>query len=411
MIQQLEEYAGSMDEEAAESLSIACQCLGEAFSVDTEDQEQVKQLSIRPVTLEQAFRVGHAKINQALAEKKEGKEAEQDPKFVEFLKHLEEKNFFAGVEKGSENWEKRMDMARQGYEKQFGKVGSSNSNSEGQETEEGSEDDQPLHSGLSEDELIAKANEYKGLGNKALGDKDYETAIGYYTNAIRTYSNNAIYFSNRAAARTMLGDNEGAVKDCRSAIKVDPSYAKAYSRLGLALYNLGRYQEAIDEAYGPGLEVDSGMQSLIEGKADCEKALTPQQPFGGNGGLNLDPSVLAGNPQLANLMSNPAIASMAQQVMSDPATMQNMMNMFGGGAGGGFPAGMMGGQGQGQGQQAQEEVEEEAEVESTPQPQMPEGLDALMNNPQLAAMAQQAMANPEMMNMMASMMGGMPQNQ
>jgi tetratricopeptide (TPR) repeat protein len=30
-------------------------------------------------------------------------------------------------------------------------------------------------------------------------------------------------------------------------VAVDPSYAKAYSRLGLAYYHLGRYEEAITE--------------------------------------------------------------------------------------------------------------------------------------------------------------------
>jgi hypothetical protein len=36
----------------------------------------------------------------------------------------------------------------------------------------------------------------------------------------------------RAAAYTILGRDEDAVSDCKRAIEIDPSYSKAYTRLG-----------------------------------------------------------------------------------------------------------------------------------------------------------------------------------
>jgi tetratricopeptide (TPR) repeat protein len=36
----------------------------------------------------------------------------------------------------------------------------------------------------------------------------------------------------RAAAYTQLGDYEKCIQDCEMAISVDPTYAKAYNRLG-----------------------------------------------------------------------------------------------------------------------------------------------------------------------------------
>jgi small glutamine-rich tetratricopeptide repeat-containing protein alpha len=57
----------------------------------------------------------------------------------------------------------------------------------------------------------------------------------------------AIFYANRAAVYTKMQGAENfelAAADCQEAIALDPGYAKAYSRLGLALYHLGRYEEA-----------------------------------------------------------------------------------------------------------------------------------------------------------------------
>lgn len=45
-------------------------------------------------------------------------------------------------------------------------------------------------------------------------------------------STNAVYFCNRAAARSKLNNHAGAVEDCSMALHIDPSYSKAYGRLG-----------------------------------------------------------------------------------------------------------------------------------------------------------------------------------
>ncbi|CAK9170359.1 unnamed protein product, partial [Ilex paraguariensis] len=42
-------------------------------------------------------------------------------------------------------------------------------------------------------------------GNQAFKDKQWQRAIGFYTEAIKLNSNNATYYSNRAAAYLELG--------------------------------------------------------------------------------------------------------------------------------------------------------------------------------------------------------------
>jgi small glutamine-rich tetratricopeptide repeat-containing protein alpha len=62
--------------------------------------------------------------------------------------------------------------------------------------------------------------------------KKYEEAIQCYTKAIELTPNNPIYYGNRAAAYSHLGQHQLAIDDCRRAISLDPKYVKAYSRLG-----------------------------------------------------------------------------------------------------------------------------------------------------------------------------------
>lgn len=45
--------------------------------------------------------------------------------------------------------------------------------------------------------------------------------------------------------------------DCKEAIRLDPSYGKAYGRLGIAYSNLNQFQEA-KVAYTKALQLDAG---------------------------------------------------------------------------------------------------------------------------------------------------------
>jgi small glutamine-rich tetratricopeptide repeat-containing protein alpha len=77
-----------------------------------------------------------------------------------------------------------------------------------------------------------KAEELKKEGNKLLSAKDFEGAIAKYTEAIAADDSNAVYFANRAAAYSQAGKHDLAAADAKHALKVNPDYSKAYSRLG-----------------------------------------------------------------------------------------------------------------------------------------------------------------------------------
>ncbi|CEH12632.1 TPR repeat-containing protein [Ceraceosorus bombacis] len=94
--------------------------------------------------------------------------------------------------------------------------------------------------------------------------KDFGAAIAAYTQAIQLNPNSAVYFSNRSAAYSQLGQHDKSIEDAKEASRVDPKFAKAYSRLGHALFSTSKFQEAA-EAYTKGLELDPNNQSMRSG--------------------------------------------------------------------------------------------------------------------------------------------------
>lgn len=61
--------SGNFNEESAESIEVACQCLNSAFGVDINDESQRQKYSIKPQTLPVVFGVGLAskeKISEVL---------------------------------------------------------------------------------------------------------------------------------------------------------------------------------------------------------------------------------------------------------------------------------------------------------------------------------------------------------
>ncbi|KAL6155963.1 Small glutamine-rich tetratricopeptide repeat-containing protein 2 [Exserohilum turcicum] len=213
-----------------------------------------------------------------------------------------------------------------------------------------------------------EAERLKGLGNEAMKKKDYESAVKHYTAALELIPLNPIYLSNRAAAYSGQGKHELAKEDAEMAVAADPNYSKAWSRLGLAKFVLGDAKGAM-EAYKAGMDAEGGGSEVMRrgyetakkkveeeggdvGAADATRGVGGGMPdlsslagmLGGGGG--------GGMPDLAGLMQNPMMRQMAQNLMSNPDMMSNLMNnpriaemaqQFGGGGGRGGGGGGSGG--------------------------------------------------------------------
>ncbi|XP_044755816.1 small glutamine-rich tetratricopeptide repeat-containing protein alpha-like [Coccinella septempunctata] len=108
-----------------------------------------------------------------------------------------------------------------------------------------------------------KAEEFKNRGNALMTDNDFKTAVEEYTKAIALNPKNPVYFCNRAAAYNKAEQPLNAILDCKTAIKLDPKYSKAYGRMGKAYSEIGLTKEA-HEAYLNALKYDPSNEMYQE---------------------------------------------------------------------------------------------------------------------------------------------------
>jgi len=116
----------------------------------------------------------------------------------------------------------------------------------------------------------------KKRGNTAYAAQDWKKAIEEFTNAIALDPTDHVFYSNRSGCHANLGDYETALKDARTCVEKKPDWAKGYSRVGLALYQMGKYYEAKDE-YEKGLKIDPNNATLKEGVSQANRVLQQQQ--------------------------------------------------------------------------------------------------------------------------------------
>ncbi len=144
------------------------QCIGEAFNIDPSDDAQRDRLSVKPATLQSVFEV--------------------------FLKTRDKMNPASPA--------------------------ASSAAPEATASSAPTQDNK------------AVAEKHKASGNSQMSAKQYDSAIESYTKAVESDPTNAVYYSNRAAAYSSKGDHASAILDAEKALEVDPSFVRAYHRLG-----------------------------------------------------------------------------------------------------------------------------------------------------------------------------------
>jgi tetratricopeptide (TPR) repeat protein len=97
----------------------------------------------------------------------------------------------------------------------------------------------------------------KSKGNQAYQAGNHLLAVEHFTTAIQLTPKDGdhqlhILYSNRSAARLNLGLAYEALADAKKCTEIQPAFAKGWSRVGAAMYRMGRYPEAV-AAYTEGL--------------------------------------------------------------------------------------------------------------------------------------------------------------
>nr|XP_029489578.1 small glutamine-rich tetratricopeptide repeat-containing protein alpha-like [Oncorhynchus nerka] len=167
-------------------------------------------------------------------------------------------------------------------------------------------------------EEVAEAERLKTDGNDQMKVEKFGAAVEFYSKAIAINPQNAVYYCNRAAAYSKLGNYAGAVQDCELAIGIDPNYSKAYGRMGLALASLNKHTEAVGY-YKKALELDPENDTYKSNLKIAEQKMETPSPTGGMGGVDL-----------AGLLSNPGFMNMASGLMNNPQVQQMMSGMMSG---------------------------------------------------------------------------------
>lgn len=128
-------------------------------------------------------------------------------------------------------------------------------------------------------------------------------------------------------AYSKISDFTNSIEDCKNALKIDPSYSKAWGRLGLALLSNNQYEEAF-EAYSKAIQLeptnDGYKQNLkiIEDKLKTQAAAAGGMPgFPGMGGMPVRLSLIQNNQTLHNFK--------IQFILKDMGGLGNMSNMMG----------------------------------------------------------------------------------
>ena len=183
-----------------------------------------------------------------------------------------------------------------------------------------------------------KAVDLKNQGNKALQSGNVDEAIRLYSEAIKCDPTQYVFYSNRAAAYSKKDNYEEAIKDAEKAISLKPDFPKSYSRLGFALWKLGRVEEARD-AYKRGIRSCEDNQSLKDNLASLgpeKEAEKPQgaagaDPLGGLGAMFANNPMLAqfadrlNDPKVKEMLQQPEMVELIQQLQSNPSQIMQMM--------------------------------------------------------------------------------------
>jgi small glutamine-rich tetratricopeptide repeat-containing protein alpha len=298
----------------------AVESLQNAFAIDT-SVDAFSALSHYPLSLEDIFASGVA-AQQSSVYASRLQECESTPKFSAFIAAVTDAKAFDGAEPGTVE-----------YLERYAKCVTKFKTKMGAKAKGGAADE-------------AAAEEKKNAGNACISKKDYSGAVQAYSEALVISPegpSSHMFLTNRAAAYCYLKQYQNAIDDCAAATALCPTYAKAYSRMGLANFFLENYEGAV-AAYSKCVELEpennASKESLKQAEAKLEERQVRQAPSSsqGGGGMPDLASLMGGGGMpggLEALMQNPMMMQMAQEMMQNPAMMQQAMQMMGGGGGGG----------------------------------------------------------------------------
>ncbi|KAL9960692.1 hypothetical protein ACROYT_G034178 [Oculina patagonica] len=124
---------------------------------------------------------------------------------------------------------------------------------------------------FDDDNLRAKAEEYKNKGNNEYRKKEFSKAEKLYTKGIKVNCKddelNAKLYNNRATACFYLGNYHESLDDANAAIELQPTYIKAIERGARACVELHLYEESITWCDKGLTKIDKNNKTMLDLKS------------------------------------------------------------------------------------------------------------------------------------------------
>ncbi|KAJ9464358.1 Protein STIP1-like protein [Diplonema papillatum] len=136
--------------------------------------------------------------------------------------------------------------------------------------------------GVASDENKQRALTFKDEGNAFFAKKQYRDAHLMYSRAIELDPSNYTFYSNRSGALVLMERLDEAIHDAQITTKLNAKFAKGWGRLGTALSQAGRFEEAVP-AYEKAVGLDPASKDYKDSLAAAKlKAVRGQGIAGEN---------------------------------------------------------------------------------------------------------------------------------
>ncbi|OAF66595.1 Hsp70-Hsp90 organizing protein 1 [Intoshia linei] len=165
------------------------------------------------------------------------------------------------------------------------------------------------------------AIEAKNKGNEYFRKGQFADSIEHYTEAIKRNPNDCRLYSNRSAAYSKLMEFKLSLEDAQKCVQLDDTFVKGYLRVAKAQSILKNETEAT-EAYKKALELDPNCSEAREG---VKKIYT--NPFQNQNNQSKEEKIQAAmkDPEIMQIMSDPAFQMILQQAQKDPKSLLDHM--------------------------------------------------------------------------------------
>ncbi|XP_014663578.1 PREDICTED: stress-induced-phosphoprotein 1-like [Priapulus caudatus] len=157
-----------------------------------------------------------------------------------------------------------------------------------------------------------KSLEAKEQGNGFFKVGNYPDALKMYTEAILRNPEDSKLYSNRAACYTKLAEFNLGLKDCDMAIKLEPTFVRAYLRKANILMGLKNMSDAA-KTFQKAIELDQNCQEALEGYKKC--MMTTNDPE------EVKKRAMA-DPEIQKILADPAMRMILEQMQRDPRALE-----------------------------------------------------------------------------------------